>query len=141
MFRAPVHLYHWRLGWILTTRMLLIRHIGRKTGSSHETVLEVIDRIDGDPVICSGFGEQSDWLLNVTQNPDVSVAWSTMRFSARARRLDVEEATDVLERYKVNHKVAAKAIGSALGVSLAEDVSEVARSLPVLVLQRSSASG
>jgi deazaflavin-dependent oxidoreductase (nitroreductase family) len=140
LFRAPVHLYHWRLGWLLTTRMLLLRHTGRVTGEERETVLEVIDRIDGAPVVCSGFGSRSDWLLNVTSDPDVSVVWSTMDFPARARRLDLEEATAVFERYQVKHRVAAKTIGSALGLSL-DDVSEAARSLPVLVFERVAAAG
>lgn len=120
--------------------MLLLRHTGRVTGEGRETVLEVIDRIDGDPVVCSGFGPRSDWLLNVAHNPDVSVVWSTMEFPAQARRLDLEEATAVFERYKVKHRAAAKTIGSALGLSL-DDVSEAARSLPVLVLERVAAPG
>jgi len=53
--------------------MLQIEHVGRKSGLSRKTVLEVVEHADGNPVIASVFGEQSAWLLNITANADVRV--------------------------------------------------------------------
>lgn len=32
LFRAPVYLYRWRLGWLFGNRLLLLTHTGRRTG-------------------------------------------------------------------------------------------------------------
>ena len=43
LFRAPVYLYRWHLGWMLGHRLLLLTHIGRRTGLRRQTVLEVVE--------------------------------------------------------------------------------------------------
>ena len=65
--RAPAYLYHWRLGWLLDKRCLLLTHIGRRTGLRRETVLEVVEYRKYGPelVVVNGFGSDSDWLRNI----------------------------------------------------------------------------
>jgi len=43
LLRAPVHVYHWRLGCLFGHRFLLLTHIGRRTGKRFQTVLEVMN--------------------------------------------------------------------------------------------------
>jgi deazaflavin-dependent oxidoreductase (nitroreductase family) len=92
MFRAPVYLYRWNLGWLLGKRMILIEHTGRKSGRARRSVLEVTAVRDGRPIIVSGFGTKSDWYRNVMADPEVEVTWGRDRFHATAVRLDHEAA-------------------------------------------------
>jgi hypothetical protein len=62
LFRAPVHLYRWRCGWLLGNRFLLLIHVGRRTGLRRHTVLEVVAyRKEGpEAVVISAFGGYGD---------------------------------------------------------------------------------
>ncbi len=135
-FRAPILLYRLGLGWLLGRRFLMIVHRGRKSGLMRETVLEVVDVIGDDPVIVSGFGRRTDWLANILADPSVNVSWGRRRFAAEALPLGPSEATAVFERYRRDHKVAAKALGGVVGVSLVDDIAGAVEMLPALVLKR-----
>ncbi|MEV4158495.1 nitroreductase family deazaflavin-dependent oxidoreductase, partial [Nocardia salmonicida] len=56
MFRAPIHLYRLRLGWLFGGRLLLLDHAGRVSGKPRQAVIEVVehDSVDGSYVVCSG---------------------------------------------------------------------------------------
>ena len=100
-FRAPVYLYHLRLGWLLDNRCLLLTHIGRRTGLRRETVLEVVDRKDGpEVVVVSGFGPNSDWLRNIEAKPGEEVTVGSQHFVASHRFLGEEEAMRVIQGYE-----------------------------------------
>ncbi len=40
--RLPIWLYRMKLGWLLGNHFLLLVHIGRKSGKSRQTVIEVV---------------------------------------------------------------------------------------------------
>jgi deazaflavin-dependent oxidoreductase (nitroreductase family) len=84
MFRMPVHLYRWRLGWALGHRCLLLTHIGRRTGVRHQTVLEVVEyRKEGpEVVVVNGFGPDSDWVRNIEAQPGEEVTIASLHFVA-----------------------------------------------------------
>jgi deazaflavin-dependent oxidoreductase (nitroreductase family) len=86
LFRAPVHLYRWHLGWLFGNRCLLLTHMGRRTGLPRQTVLVVIEyRKDGPEVVAvNGFGPASDWLLNIESVGGEEVIVGPQRFSRRA---------------------------------------------------------
>ena len=44
LVRAPIWLYRARLGFVMGHRMLLLEHIGRKSGARRYAVLEVVER-------------------------------------------------------------------------------------------------
>jgi hypothetical protein len=44
LFRAPIRLYRWHLGWLLGGRCLLLTHTGRTSGLPRQAVLEVTGR-------------------------------------------------------------------------------------------------
>jgi hypothetical protein len=39
LFRAPVYLYRWHLGWLFGHRCLLLAHTGRRSGLRRQNVL------------------------------------------------------------------------------------------------------
>jgi len=55
--RAPVWLYRARLGFLLGSRLLMLEHTGRKTGTRRYAVLEIVYCPQpGTYVVASGFG-------------------------------------------------------------------------------------
>lgn len=42
LLRIPILLYRVHMGWLLGHRFLLLTHVGRKSGTRHHTVLEVV---------------------------------------------------------------------------------------------------
>lgn len=73
-------LLNWRLGlgrWLslypeATGRYMVITHTGRKTGTRHRTPVNYAE-INGELYCTAGFGEISDWYLNIKNNPQVEV--------------------------------------------------------------------
>jgi deazaflavin-dependent oxidoreductase (nitroreductase family) len=106
--RAPIGLYRMNLGWLLGERFLLLTHTGRTSGLSRQTVVEVVfhDRETDRYIIASGWGEKSDWLLNITQTPQVFVKVKRRSFPATAQRLSVEDAQAALYKYAQKYPVA-----------------------------------
>lgn len=115
--RAPRHLYHARLGWILTRRFVLIEHVGRKTGRARETVLEVIHRDDASLYVAAAHGPTSDWYRNLAENQHVRVSTGRLRrVPAIAAPVDEEEARDLFARYAREHAVSARFLAKALDI-------------------------
>jgi deazaflavin-dependent oxidoreductase (nitroreductase family) len=102
LFRVPVCLYRWNLGWLLGQRFLLLIHIGRRTGLRRNTVLEVMEyRKEGpEAVVMSAFGRNADWLRNIEATPDPEVVIGSQHFAATHRFLDEEEAIRVITGYE-----------------------------------------
>jgi len=79
LLRAPVLWYRVHMGWLLGHRFLLLTHMGRKSGTRHQTVLEVVGYASASHtcMVASGWGEKAQWLKNVMVNPDVAVTLGT----------------------------------------------------------------
>lgn len=45
--RAPIWLFRARLGFLLGSRLLMLEHLGRKSGGRRHVVLEVVTRAPG----------------------------------------------------------------------------------------------
>lgn len=108
-FRAPVYLYRWRLGWLLGHRLLLLTHIGRRTGLRRQTVLEVVEYRKEIPeaVVVNGFGPDSDWLRNIEATPGEEITVGSKHFVASHRFLDQEEARRVIRDYEYRNRLIA----------------------------------
>jgi len=102
LVRAPIRLYHARLGFVLGSRFLMLEHVGRKSGLKRFVVLEVVDHPSPSRhVVASGFGTRAQWFRNVQANPTVRIhVRSSKPVSARARLLPPDEASAVLAHYK-----------------------------------------
>lgn len=120
-FRLPVYLYRVGLGWILGDRFLMLTHTGRKSGLSHQTVIEVVghDRQQGTYYGVSGWGKKSDWYRNVQTNPNVKIQVGRRRFAARAESVPADEAIGIMEAYTREHPIAFRELtGLFLGEQL-----------------------
>jgi len=121
VFRLPVYLYRWQLGWVLAHRFLLIGHKGRRTGALHQTVVEVLhyDSSSGEAVVMSGWGSRSDWFRNIEAAGSAEVVIGRRRFPVTHRVLDEDEASRVLADYERRNRwiipVVRKVLGALVG--------------------------
>jgi deazaflavin-dependent oxidoreductase (nitroreductase family) len=114
--RAPILVYRMHLGFLLGERMLLLEHIGRRSGRRRAVVLEVVDRSNPRRVVvASASGERSQWLRNIRVNPCVAVTIGAQRTeSATARVLTRSEARAPIERYAATHPLAWRVLEAML---------------------------
>lgn len=106
LFRGPVYLYRWHLGWVFGHRCLLLTHIGRRTGLCRQTVLEVVEYRKAGPevVVANGFGSNSDWVLNIQAEAGEEVTVGLQHFAASHRFLGEEEAMKVIGDYEYRNR-------------------------------------
>lgn len=114
LLRAPVLLYRWHLGLLLGQRFLLLRHVGRNSGRSYETVVEVVDHRNDRWYVMSGFGRTSDWYLNVLGAGTAEIRAGRRASRVNVRELDTSEAADVLAQYEARNWVVAPVVRRAL---------------------------
>ncbi len=100
-FRIPVYFYRFRLGWLLGGRFVLINHVGRKTGKTHQAVVEVVER---DPVtdsvtVVAGYGQQTQWYRNLRAHPDTMIQIGSHPYSVTAEFITPEEGEEIMVRY------------------------------------------
>jgi deazaflavin-dependent oxidoreductase (nitroreductase family) len=75
LVRAPIVLYRARLGFLFGSRLLLLEHIGRKSGARRYALLEVVGHSrPGTYMVASGFGARAQWYRNIQVNPRVRVS-------------------------------------------------------------------
>jgi deazaflavin-dependent oxidoreductase (nitroreductase family) len=112
LLRVPILLYRMHIGWLLGHRFLLLTHVGRKSGTRHHTVLEVIAYASttGTCIVASGWGEKAQWLKNIMANPDIEVTLGGHTHRARARRMSRNEAEQALRAYARRHPWAMKQV-------------------------------
>ena len=116
VFRGPVYLYRWRLGWLLGHRFLMLTHVGRKSGLRRQTVLEVVEYRPQGPevVVVSGFGRDADWFRNVQARPTAEIDVGGKHFIAVHRILGTEEAVTVLRSYEKRNWMVAPIVRNVL---------------------------
>lgn len=110
LYRLPILLYWFNLGWLLGHRGLLLTHRGRKTGLLRQTVLEVItyDPAARESVVLSGYGERADWYRNITAAPALEVQTRRERYVPAQRFLAPEENLAAITEYERRHPLAAR---------------------------------
>ena len=109
LFRIPVYLYRWRLGWLFGHRCLLLTHIGRRSNLRRQTVLEVVEYRNRGPevIVVNGFGPASDWVRNIESNAGEEVTVGSLHFAAAHRFLGQEEAASVIQAYEHRNRLIA----------------------------------
>jgi deazaflavin-dependent oxidoreductase (nitroreductase family) len=120
LVRAPIWLYRIRLGFLFDHRMLLLEHIGRKSGARRYTVLEVVDHPSTDEyVIVSGFGEKAQWYRNVVADPHVRVSVGLRRsVPTIATPMTAEAAEETLKHYAEEHPRTWRTLQQAMSSAL-----------------------
>ncbi len=143
-FRAPITLYRVGLGGLLGGRFILLHHVGRLSGQPREAVVEVLrhDDVTDSFVICSGFGEQSQWFQNVLATPDLTITSRRRNLAVHAERLAPEAAAAELRAYDRLHPKAARKLMGYLGLDADEEkasgYAHAGELLPVLCLTPAS---
>lgn len=141
LFRAPIWLYRVHMGILLGRRFVLINHVGRFSGRLRQAVVEVvaIESEDGAITVASGFGDTSDWYLNVLATPTMSVQLGSRRFPVVAQRLSPDEAADTMAHYARRHPLAGRELCRFMGMRVdgsAADFFAAGRRIPMLRLVR-----
>lgn len=116
VFDAPSLLYRMGLGRLLGRRFLALTHRGRKSGQSHQTVLEVMffDRDTKESVVVSAYGSSADWYRNLKTEPALRVQTGWMDYTPEQRFLTPQEARDAAERFCGEHPWEARMIPRVL---------------------------
>ena len=142
--RAPIGFYRLGLGWLFGGRFLMLTHIGRVTGKHRNVVLEVVrnDAKDDTFYVASGWGEKSDWLLNIGKDPNVNVGFKRRSFPAIAERLSVDDAELEMLDYGRRHTAALMQLARVMGYRIEPtetDYRELGRCVPMIRLRAVSA--
>lgn len=117
VLHAPVWLFRAHLGFVFGKRIVMLEHIGRRSGKTRHTPLEVVYR-DGDSyVLCSGTGPNADWYRNLRSNPAAALWVGSRRYEVEQRFLDSSEAATTFAVYEQAHPKAAGRLTDSMGVS------------------------
>jgi len=137
LMRAPIWIYRARAGALLGSRLLMLEHIGRTSGSRRYVVLEVVDHPTPDSyLVASGFGQQAQWFRNIKANPRVRVyAGSHAPGPATARIMTQQEADSALGRYANRHPRAWQRFKPVLEHTLGSPITETDTPLPIVELR------
>ncbi len=120
----------------------MLTHNGRNSGKSRRVVLEVIksDIESGAFYIGSGWGEKSNWLLNIQKTPEVKVHAGNRVFSAVASRLSTDEGSEILLDYAFRNPKAFRMLAGRIIVGKDLDISQesaalLAQYIPIVALR------
>jgi deazaflavin-dependent oxidoreductase (nitroreductase family) len=139
LLRLPLAFYRAGLGRLFGRRLVLVEHVGRRSGRPHQVVLEVVDldHTTGAVTVASGFGPRADWYRNLLAAPRTTMTLGAHRQPATARPLDTDEGSAVLLAYGRRHRRAARVIARRMGYEIDgsdADLAELGRRLPFLRL-------
>ena len=137
LMRLPIRLYQARLGFLFGSRLLMLEHIGRRSGARRYVVLEVVGHPSPDTyVVASGFGGRAQWFRNLSVNPHARV-WTGRRgpTAATARILTTTEADAALDAYVRRHPRAWRSFKPVLENTLGSAITEQSTQLPMVELR------
>jgi deazaflavin-dependent oxidoreductase (nitroreductase family) len=122
--RAPIWLYRHNAGWLFGSRMLMLEHVGRRSGVARYVCLEVVERPSTDEiVVVSGFGTRAQWYQNLLAEPSCRVSIGARTgVTARARFLTEEESAAALGRYQEAHPKAWQRLRGAIETAVGHEV-------------------
>lgn len=139
VFRVPLPLYRAGWGWLLGHVFLLLVHAGRKTGSPHAMTAMVLHYDDEthEAVICSGWGQTTDWIRNIRARPALEVRIGRESFTPRQRFLDEQESYAVAVEFCLRHPARLGVLRRVLGWDLRSDtaIREFVRTHPFVAFR------
>jgi deazaflavin-dependent oxidoreductase (nitroreductase family) len=136
----------WRLGFeryfngsTFAGYIMVLKHRGRKSGKTYHTPVNFV-RMDGDIFCMAGFGENSDWYLNLKTNPNVEVWLPDGRWSGTAEVLaGAENQLLILRQLIIASGFAAPAFGLHLDSMTEPDLEKLLQTYRLVRIQRTSA--
>jgi deazaflavin-dependent oxidoreductase (nitroreductase family) len=137
LVRAPIVLYRARLGFLFGSRLLLLEHIGRKSGARRYALLEVVGHSrPGTYMVASGFGARAQWYRNIQVNPRVRVSVGSHKpVPATARPLSAQERNAALAAYAAGPPRPWARLKPVLEASLGAPIDEQQTRLPMIALE------
>jgi deazaflavin-dependent oxidoreductase (nitroreductase family) len=116
LFRAPIWLYRIGLGGLMTKRMVLLNHIGRKSGKLRQAVVEVAryDEENDTYYVASGWGPKADWYRNLLEHPDITIQVGWRKLAVTAVPLPPEQSGEAMVDYAHHYPVAARVLSKRL---------------------------
>lgn len=137
LVRAPIFLFRARLGFLLGSRLLMLEHIGRKSGARRYALLEVVDHSrPGTYLVASGFGTRAQWYRNVRANPRVRVyVGGHSPVPATARLLSADERDAALAAYAARYPRTWATLRPVFEATLGARIDGKETSLPVIALE------
>ena len=111
IFKLPVYLYRWKLGWLLGKRFMQITHRGRRSGKIHQTILAVL-RFDENTreFLAVSAWHGSDWYYNIQASPALQVESGNVCYVPQQRTLSPEEITTAFLEYRKQHPLFSRMI-------------------------------
>ena len=127
LVRAPIVVFRLRLGLLFGGRLLLLEHVGRRSGQPRQVVLECVERsAPRRIVIASGFGDRSQWYRNLLAHPECHVSIGTRhRVPAVAWTLTSAETSAVRGRYREQHRAAYRELSGVVEESIGQPIESV----------------
>jgi deazaflavin-dependent oxidoreductase (nitroreductase family) len=135
--RAPIWLYRVGLGFVFGSRLLMLEHVGRRTGRWRRVVLEVI----GHPapntyLVVSGFGSRAQWFRNLLANPAVRVSVGGRRHApGEAGPLPSTEARTALAGYARRYPRSWARLKPIVEQTLGAPIDDRVSDLPVVAIR------
>lgn len=119
LLHDPVYLYRAHLGFLLGERIIVITHIGRRSGRRYQTPVEVVEHLRqaGEYIVCSGTGPHADWYQNLLARPAAEVEVRNRRWQPTQRPLTQSEAAACFARYEGRHPRTAAHLLQTMGKS------------------------
>lgn len=117
VFRLPLLLYRRGWGGLLGHTFLLLVHAGRKTGKPYSAVAMVLryDPQTHEAVICSGWGQDTDWIRNIRARPALRVQIGRESFTPEQRFLSDDESFSVAVGFRSRHPHRTRLAASIFG--------------------------
>ena len=101
-------LWRIRLGWATGHALLVLTHIGRRTGKRYRTVLYVQRYADRtrEATVISVWGD-SQWFRNISVTPAAQVEIGRQRYQPRQRFLSTVEIVELEKHFRARHRIIA----------------------------------
>lgn len=117
LYRLPVHLYRWGLGWLFGKRFVLFQHTGRKTSKQYQTVVEVveIEKDTGNVIVVAGYGTKTQWYQNLQHMQTTTIQLGKHKFPVSIEMINPEDGADIMARYYRRYGKITGALFSILG--------------------------
>ena len=131
------------MGAVFGGRLLMLEHVGRRSGRRRHVVLEIVDHPDERSyVVVSGFGKSAQWYRNVEADPHVRIYLRSRRpVAAEAHPLGAGEAASSLRRYASTHPRSWASLRPVLERTLGTRIEEDGTELPMVELRRVPGGG
>ena len=115
--KLPAYLFRMHLGFLMGERLLLLTHVGRRSGIEYQTAIEIVehDKQRGEYFVCSGTGPHADWYQNITAHPAVRVQVGNRSWQPSQRFLSQQEAAERFARYEAKHRRMAGVLLRSMG--------------------------